>query len=95
MHEDDSKVQVELPKCDNPDCEDCGERDSIFEGTVQEALQLVHDEALERDRVLMELITEQAQTLVALYGLIEALASGSVKVVSKDAFTDIDSSKLN
>lgn len=73
MHEDELKVRVELPKCGDEDC-DCAALEDHFEGTVQEVLQKVYDDTIERDKNLMLLITDQAETIVALYQIVEALA---------------------
>lgn len=72
MHEDEHRVKIELAKCEDPTCE-CKQDDDYLEGTVEEVLEQVYREGIERDEAMWIALQELAQHITVLYAHIDRI----------------------
>lgn len=83
MHEEEHRLTVRAPKCGKEGC-DCEELPDEYEGTVEEVVQKVSDEAYERDEFILELLTEQSLVIAHLMKTVEKLANPMLTIYPED-----------
>lgn len=78
MPANEHNVRIDLPKCDDEDC-NCQKLDDTIEGTIEEVLQKFYDDTIDRDKAIMELIADQAEIIVSLYEAVQVLSATTFK----------------